>query len=110
MFFKQAVLCLLYVQTEAFRGLTVGPRKLLPRVVHRSTAATDVFGDGGVMKLVAKEGSGDVLKDGSVVVVRYNGVVGKGASAVTFAVSDSATMTLGDGTMIPGDETDPPHS
>ena len=101
------LLCLLCAQTEAFRGLAVGPRKLMPRVFRRFTAATDVFGDGGVMKLVAKEGSGDVLKDGSVVVVRYNGVVGKGSAAVTFAISDSATMTLGDGKMIPGDEADP---
>mmetsp|Transcript_59132 Transcript_59132/g.118699 ORF Transcript_59132/g.118699 Transcript_59132/m.118699 type:complete len:276 (+) Transcript_59132:93-920(+) len=87
-------------QAVAFRPIFATSRKLSR--VARGSATTDVFGDGGVVKLVAKEGSDEKLTDGSVIVVRYRGSVGKGGDAITFTSADSAIMTIGDGTMIPG--------
>mmetsp|Transcript_45752 Transcript_45752/g.103315 ORF Transcript_45752/g.103315 Transcript_45752/m.103315 type:complete len:296 (-) Transcript_45752:74-961(-) len=90
-------------QSVAGRRAPLGKRALLaPRLlgrVPRLRAATlDVLGDGGVVKTVARPGEGSELADGSVVVVRYLGKVGP----TLLMEDDEATITVGDGTMIPG--------
>ena len=70
------------------------------RVASSATAAAlDVLGDGGVVKSLLRRGTGERLKDGSVAVVRYRGSTGSGG---VFAAGEKSSVTVGDGTMIPG--------
>jgi len=61
-------------------------------------APVDVLGDGGVVKVLSRPGTGEGLTDGSVAVVRYRGSAG----GKVFTLSESQSVTVGDGTMILG--------
>jgi len=74
-------------------------------------APNDLLGDGGVLKTRKAESDGEPLTDGSVVVVRYRGLVAGAPGApgaaqpVVFTASEGEVFTVGDGTMIPGWDT-----
>lgn len=66
--------------------------------IGSSTAPRDVLGDGGVVKVLNRLGTGEGLTDGSVAVVRYRG----SADGQVFTLSESQSVTVGDGSMIMG--------
>jgi hypothetical protein len=72
--------------------------RLSSRRLGSTAASIDVLGDGGVVKKLNRQGSGEPLTEGSVAVVRYRGTVG----GKVFTASEMQSITVGDGRMIPG--------
>jgi len=54
--------------------------------------------DGGIVKSVVREGKGEPLSNGAVVIVKYKGE----ADDVLFGAADNMIVTVGEGSMIPG--------
>lgn len=78
-------------------------RRQASAAMEAATAVVDVTGDGGVLKTTSRPGSGDDIRDGSVLVVRFTGSFRKGSGETAeFAAADKMVVTVGDGTMIPG--------
>lgn len=70
--------------------------------IASSDESIAVLEDGGIIKTVVRAGRGEMLTDGSIAVLRYRGYVGQGKGAPLFTKSDESTLTVGDGNMIPG--------